>query len=86
MGLCVHPALPWSKARQASLWAQAKNSFPRREPPTLLGSRAGARAARIDNYFPPSVHGGEGKQALGIGTSESPLMACSLVRDSGPLT
>lgn len=33
MGLCVHPALPWSRAGQAGIWGQARNSFPWRGPP-----------------------------------------------------
>lgn len=36
MGLCVHPALPWSRAGQAGIWGQARNSFPSRGPPRPL--------------------------------------------------
>lgn len=36
MGLCVHPALPWSGAGQAGIWGQARNSFPWRGPPHPL--------------------------------------------------
>lgn len=36
MGLCVHPALPWSRAGRASSWGEAKNSCPRRGPPLPL--------------------------------------------------
>lgn len=36
MGLCVHPALPWSRAGQAGIWGQARNSFPWRGPPHPL--------------------------------------------------
>lgn len=36
MGLCVHPALARSRAGQAGIWGQARNSFPWRGPPHPL--------------------------------------------------
>lgn len=56
MGLCVHPALPWSGAGQAGIWGQAKNSFPWREPPLPLPDSIAP--------CPPRPGGGEGERAL----------------------
>lgn len=77
MGLCVHPALPWSRAGQAGIWGQARNSFPWRGPPhPLPGCTAlweGGRAGPTLSPSEPRQWNGDklGGRHWGIGTPES---------------
>lgn len=67
MGLCVHPALLWSRAGQASIWVQAKNSFPWREPPTRPRQQGWSRGCRGKQVL-PTLSPGRRRDRPGAGT------------------
>lgn len=88
MGLCVHPALARSRAGQAGIWGQARNSFPWRGPPHPLPGcpappHSGGGVVRGTTHSPSEPGTGMGTCAggghWGIGTPESSCQA-------GPLT
>lgn len=70
MGLCVHPALPWSRAGQAGIWGQARNSSPWRGPPHPLPGCTASWGVQSRHHPSPSEPKQRNEDMPTVGTGE----------------